>query len=383
MIRPARIVFLIDGLGMGGAERLMVPVLQHLDRARFEPRVCALQIRQGNPMADQLRDLDVPVDQVPVRRLRDITALPRIARYLRAHRADLVHTQLEFSNTLGCLAAKLNRIPSLSTLHSLDMPKERSKYAFRLKLMYWSLRRNADRVLAVSEQARQHYLAASGDRPEHAVTLYNGISVASYAALDQAERAAARRSLGIAEDAQVLITVAVLREMKGIQYMIRALPTLLQTVPNATYLVVGDGDHRAALEAEAAAQGVEGHVIFAGMRADVPELLSAADVFVLPTLTEALPTVLAEAMAARLPLVASAVGGVPEMIEDRQNGLLLPPADPDALAKACAAVLSDPSFARRIAEAGHAVVEEKFNIQRQVQRLEAVYNEVLAAYTRG
>ena len=125
--RPARtyrIAYLIDGLSMGGAERLMVPVLKYLSRAHFEPYVCAMQSKDGNPMAEELRALGVPVECLDIQHLRDLGAIPRLARYLKKIGADLVHTQLEAANILGNISAKLLGLPSVCTIHvmpSLDV----------------------------------------------------------------------------------------------------------------------------------------------------------------------------------------------------------------------------------------------------------------------
>ncbi|HSK89394.1 MAG TPA: glycosyltransferase, partial [Anaerolineales bacterium] len=126
-VTPARrykIAYLIDGLSMGGAERLMVPILEHLSRAHFEPYVCAMQSKDGNPMAEELRVLGVPVECLEIRRLRDLDAVPRLTRYLKAIGADLVHTQLEAANILGNISAKMMKLPSVCTIHvqpSLDV----------------------------------------------------------------------------------------------------------------------------------------------------------------------------------------------------------------------------------------------------------------------
>jgi hypothetical protein len=116
--RKYNLVFFIDGLGMGGAERLMVPILKNLSREYFSPRVCAFQVRNGNPVEKDLRALGIPVDFLPIPYLRDITALPRLYKYLKDVRADLVHTQLEFADILGNISAKFLRLPSVSTLHT-------------------------------------------------------------------------------------------------------------------------------------------------------------------------------------------------------------------------------------------------------------------------
>jgi len=379
--RRYNIVFVIDGLSMGGAERLMVPVLKHLDKATFAPHVCVLQIKDGNPVADDIRALGVPVTWLPVGRLRDVTALPRLIRFLKGVGADLVHTQLEFANVLGSAAAKILRLPGVCTIHTLPPREAGLKTRLHGALERLSLRFFCDRVIAVSEGARRHYLTLGGVPPDRVTTVYNGIDLTDFARVDRRrERAAVRRELGVPEDASLLTTVAVLRPQKGIRFMIRALPGVLRANPSAYYLIAGDGPHRDALAADVDEAGVRERVIFAGMRDDVPRLLAASDVFVLPTLTEALPTVLAEAMAARLPIVASAVGGVPEMVEDGRNGLLVPAGDPAALSRACLALLSAPERREMMAEAGWRVVNRKFNVRRQVGQLEAIYLHHIKAY---
>jgi glycosyltransferase involved in cell wall biosynthesis len=196
-------------------------------------------------------------------------------------------------------------------------------------------------------------------------------------------RSAVRAELGIPRDANLLVTVAVLRPPKGIQFMIRALPAVLVSHPNTYYLIVGHGPHHHALMQEVETAGVEKRVIFAGMRQDVPRLLAGSDVFVLPTLTEALPTVLAEAMAARLPVVASRVGGIPEMIANGQNGFLVTPEDLDGLVSACNHLLEHPEKRADMGAEGWKIARQKFSIDRQVEQLKELYFEQLHAYGKS
>ena len=370
---------MIDGLGMGGAERLTIPYLRYLANEGFRPRVCVLQERQGNPFAKALTQMGIPVDRVPVNYLRDLTAIPRLVRYLRTHRTTLVHTQLEFSNTLGNIAAKLLRLPSLCTLHTIDEPARGTNTSRRLNVMLWSLRYFCDRVITVSEELRKHHLALSKAAPGSVITLYNGIDQSPYRKLDKEKRAAVREELGIPLAAPLMLTVAVLREPKGIQYMLEAMPIILQAIPEAYYLIVGDGTYRSALEQISDNLNISGRVIFAGYREDIPGLLSTSDVFVLPTLTEALPTVLAEAMATGLPIIASAVGGIPEMVDDQINGILLPPKDSKKLAAACIRVLGNPREAHEMGTKGRVIAATKFDIQEQARHLGLVYEELLKA----
>ncbi|HEX2993601.1 MAG TPA: glycosyltransferase, partial [Anaerolineales bacterium] len=246
--RKYKIAYIIDGLGMGGAERLMVPTLKHLNRDRFEAYVCALQSRDGNPIAEELSALGIPVKCLNIKHLRDWDALPRLTGYLKQVSADLVHTQLEFANILGNISAKYLRLPSVCTIHVMPSLDVKTKSKLHQRVEWFALRHFCDRVISVSEEARQHHLAISGASSSQVITLYNGIDLSGFLNMDrERERAAVHAELGIPPGASVLTTVAVLRPQKGIQFMIRALPALLASHPNAYYLVVGDGSHRDAL----------------------------------------------------------------------------------------------------------------------------------------
>ncbi|HRQ23124.1 MAG TPA: glycosyltransferase [Anaerolineales bacterium] len=382
-MRKLNIIYVIDSLKMGGAERLTASILRNLSD-EFSPRVCVFKVKDGNPMAEQIEKLGVPVDLLPIPYLRDVTALPRLTRYLKQVKADLVHGQLEFGSMLGSIAAKWHRLPFVATLHTMSSQKVPMKKKLHGELEFFFLRHFCDTVISVSDEARQFYLEISSLRPSQLVTIYNGVELSHFERRDPRKPYdEIRAQLGVPADAKFLTTVAVLRELKGIQFMIRAMPKILEQLPNAYYLIVGGGKYKDELVREVELAGVGSRVIFAGQRDDVADFLNASDVFVLPTLTEALPTVLAEAMAARLPIIASAVGGIPEMITDGENGILLPPADTEALADACLRLLSDEDAAKSMGDAGWSVANRKFNIRVQVEQLRELYLKLIAASRRN
>jgi glycosyltransferase involved in cell wall biosynthesis len=244
------------------------------------------------------------------------------------------------------------------------------------------LRRYARRVIAVSESARDHHLEHGRMRPERVITLYNGIDIVAFGSVAAGAREAVRDELGLPDSAPVLATVAIQREPKGIQHMLEALPAVIAAVPDARYLLIGDGPHRNRLEEITAAIGLTDRVLFAGSRDDIPRMLSAADLFVLPTLTEALPTVIAEAMAAGLPIVASAVGGIPEMVSHGDTALLVPPADPGALTDAVVRILTNPRQAAAMGRAGRRVAAEQFDVVRQAGILAEEYRHLVRGGSR-
>lgn len=370
------IIYMIDGLGWGGAERLMIPILSTLDRRRFNARVCVLQNKDGNPVANELREIGIPVDMLPIRYLRDLTAIPRIIAYLQETQADLLHAQLEFATVLGGIAAKRLGIPSVTTLHTIPNDIEGLKGKLHFALENFILRNFINCIVSVSEEAQRFYLQTAKFSQNKSRVIYNGIDINKYS-IASSERAKVLGEFGIPEHVTLLTTVAVLREPKGIQYMIRAMPKILRADSNIYYLVVGGGEYFENLQAEVKKLDLEKNVKFAGARKDIPSILSVSDLFVLPTLTEALPTVLAEAMAASLPIVASQVGGVPEMVQDGFNGKLIEPANPDALAAACLELLSDRQTLRQMGNAGRKIAEEKFNIKSQVRQLQDLYAQLI------
>jgi glycosyltransferase involved in cell wall biosynthesis len=372
---PYNIIYCIDGLGMGGAERMMVPILKHLDRQTFAPRVCVFQERNGNPIAKALQEIGIPVDLLLIPYLRDFSALPRLRSYLQKHKAHLVHTQLEFADILGGLAAKSLGLPGVSTIHTMPAQDELTvKGKLHQEVEMFCLRNCLSATIAVSEEARQFHLRISRAKPQSVETIYNGIDLSHFNGIQPAAEAESiRAEFHLPPQAQILITVAVLREAKGIQYMIEALPGVLAQAPQTYYLIVGDGAHRTALEEAARQSGAQDHIVFAGQRSDIPRLLAGSDIFVLPTLTEALPTVLAEAMAARLPLLASQVGGVPEMLTHERNGLLVEPGQPHQLTEAALRLLQNPQERAQMSAAGWQIVNEKFNITSQAENLKKLY----------
>jgi glycosyltransferase involved in cell wall biosynthesis len=371
-----RVIWLIDSLGPGGAERVTYSIMKHFDKEHFDFRVCVLQVKLNNPIAKELKKIGIPVDMVPVPYLRHPANLPRLLRYLSRNRPDLIHTQLEFSDTLGSLAAKLLGIPSVSTLHTLETPIRGTSEFLRLQLMWASLRYCCNRIITVSESTRIHHIQIGKLPSKKVITIYNGIDLSGFREIDRMTVNKKRKSLNLPIGAPVFITVAVLREMKGIQFMLDAMTLMLKKIPNLYYLIVGEGEYGVMLKKVVESFGLEDHVIFAGQRNDIPDLLAISDIFVLPTLRDALPTVLIEAMAAKIPIIASDVGGVPEIVVNGENGLLVPPANPLLLADACIQLVKDKSRANALAESGLKIARERFDIHDQVERLSNLYQEL-------
>jgi glycosyltransferase involved in cell wall biosynthesis len=232
-----------------------------------------------------------------------------------------------------------------------------------------------DRLIVVS-RAIEEKVREEGRVGAPVSLIYNGIDLQRYN--HQQPCCTLHDEYGIPEDAPIVGVVARLEAEKGHRTLIDAWPEVLAAVPNAWLLVVGEGSERDALEAEAASLGVNERVVFTGRREDVPAVTAALDVAVLPSYREAQGLSVLEAMALSRPVVASNVGGIPEMIEDGVTGLLVPPNDCDALAAALIKLLTDHPYADMIARRGHDLVHERFCIELMVNSIESVYDEEAA-----
>lgn len=362
---------MIDSLGPGGAEQTLKAVVSKMDRDRFDVRVAVLQDRLGNPLADQIRRLGTSVDLIGVPRLRSPGGNVRVLRYLYDRRPRVIHTHLEFSHTLGGIYGRVVGAASVATMHAFASGGT-GLTDKRLNLMWWSLRHAHAEVIAPSRAALE-YIQAKGGVPEAKVRLmHNGVDLERFRP-DVGRRAGTRAELGIALEAKVLVTVAVLRQGKGIDDLIAAMPQIAKETFDVVAIVVGDGELRAELETQADQTGVRDRFVFTGRREDVPDLLRASDLFVLPTYEDVLPTVVAEAMGVGLPVVSTDVGGLRDMVVEEETGLFYTPGDVDALARHANDLLHDSEKRAQFGAAGRLRAKERFDLTSQVRELERLY----------
>jgi glycosyltransferase involved in cell wall biosynthesis len=239
------------------------------------------------------------------------------------------------------------------------------------------LNRWSQRVVTVSDALRDRYVERGGIDPQKIVTIYNGIEVERFRR--EPNRAALRSEFNLQPESRVVVTVSVLRPGKGIDVLLRSIPSIVARVPDAYFLIVGDGPLRAEWEEIARSIGVADRVRWAGYRRDVDAILTGCDLFVLPSLQDAFPTVLLEAMAAGLPAVASATGGIPEIVEPEETGVLVPPGDWQQLATAIADLLPDPARTARMRRCAQLIAEQRFSTKAWIARLEDLYAETAAS----
>jgi glycosyltransferase involved in cell wall biosynthesis len=369
-----RVHALIDNLSCGGAELLLAEFAGPARAQGIDVSVGYLTDKWGDEAVRRLRQAGVDPELVPVSSLLSLQDLNRVRRHLARVAPDVVHSHLGTSDCVGSVASRLLGVPAVSTLHQAEWVGGSHRGSARLRLTALARRRCARRIIAVSESARRAYLATGWEAPERVTVVHNGVAGK---AVPGAGRAV-RRELGIPVDVPVVAMVATLRPEKCHEVALAALPALRARVPDVRLLLAGDGPTRPRLEDLTRAVGREG-VIMTGHRDDVMAVLDAADVLLHPSRIEAFPTVLLEAMAASVPIVATAVGGVPEIMRDGEGGLLLePPPDQGRLVAALEPLLGDPVLRRRMGAAGRERFERDFTLDRWVKKTRSVYESVLA-----
>jgi glycosyltransferase involved in cell wall biosynthesis len=365
---------MISGLPFAGAERSLVSVLPYFRKIEgVTPFLCTLNTWRDSSLAGEFARTGIQRFDLDAKRLVDPPAWRRFLSLLRDERIDIVSTQDQYSNLFGALAYWASRTPIVMSRHVMQEPADTMREAVRAKLMLLALRYGSSKVIAVSEAVRRNLAQQNGSPLSRIETIYNGIDVKRFALMDQREEI--RRKMGWSPDQSIVIMVAVLRRGKGHEVLFEAVPSLVRAVPRAHVKLVGGGELNDSLREQAA--GLGDAVEFLGERADVPELLAASDVLVLPSWSEALPTVLIEAGAASLPVVATDVGGTAEIVTSGETGYLVPPGDSSAMAANLVKLLQDPERARRMGAAAQERIASRFSLERQAQSMVSLFNRIL------
>ncbi len=365
---------LISGLPLGGAETVTAAFLCRLAAQGRPVPLCTVTARHDGPLVARLGDAGVPRFDLGARRLADPSALRRLIRLLHRERVGLVHAHGQDASILAATARRLDGFRLVITRHVVDEPADDWRQRLRVRAALHAIRRS-DAPVAVSRAAARRLAELVPATEGRIRVVTNGIDLALYDRPELREaRDGIRFSLGLEPDEPVFLVPAVLRPGKGHYVLLDAIPRIRARVPRACILLAGDGELEHDLRARAAVLGQA--VRFLGRRDDMPALLAASDLVVLPSLAEALPTVLMEAAAAERPVVATRTGGTAEVVEDGVTGLLVPPGDPVQLADAVASLLTDVRRARAMGDAGRRKATESFGLDTQIERTLELWEEV-------
>jgi len=347
---------IVSGDGVNGAIVHCLLVTRELARRGHSVTVLC---RPKSWIRQQLRSDPVEVVESDLH-VRPLDELRRVVAIIREKRIELVHTHMTSAHVFGVLVRWMRGAPCVATAHA------------HRRQWHWMFN---NRVIAVSEATRRFHLKYNLVPKRRIEVIHNFVDFSRFAAVAPEARVRMRASLNVDGSWPLIGFVGSVFVEKGWLDLVRVLSKVSVAMPDTRLLVVGDGpaDYRATLESEAARLGVSQQIIWAGRRFDIPEVLSAMDLFVSASHSEALPLTSLEAMAAGIPVVAAAVGGLPEVVRDRETGILVAPGDLDAMAHAIVALLLDENQRKRLGESGRRRAREHFSPERQMPRIEQAF----------
>lgn len=368
-----KLLQMLTNFHIGGTERQVANLALGIDPSFFDLHLACL--RHSGELLPELETLQVPRPEFRIGRLYSPKTFwqgIRLAHYVRRNRIQIVHSYGFYPNVftvpVAWLAGASIVVASIRDTGDLLSPLQR-----RVQKMVCRL---ADCVLVNAEAIRGSLLAQGYD-PSNIVVIRNGITLSKFAGEDRG--AVLRRELGLPLSARLVAVFSRLNRMKGVQYFLDSAIVLAARFPDVRFLVVGDGGSKKELEEYAARVGLGQRIVFTGFRSDIPDVLSQVAISVLPSLSEGTSNTLLESMAAGIPVIATRVGGNPEVVEDEVSGLLVPPRDSAALAAATGRLLEDEDLALRLGQAGMRRVSELFSIAGSVHQTEHLYQRLVEA----
>ena len=369
MAQKFKIVHVNTERGWRGGEQQMCYLAQGLLARGHEVHIACRP--EGECMA-RARVMGLAVHPLAVRGDVDYFAARRLARLLDEVDADIVHAHASRAHLAASMAARMAKRRPLCFVHRrVDF----SIHKLPLRLSGLKYRWGVDRYIAITEAVKA-VMVRDGIPEEKIAVVHSCTDLKRFDGISR--RAGLRAELGIPESARLIGNLGALVGHKGQKYLLDAAAIVTRKIPEAFFLVLGEGPLRRSLEVQARRLKIEDHLRMPGFRADVPQCLAEFDIFCMSSVMEGLGTSVLEAMAMRLPVVATSAGGLSEVARDGRNALVAPPGDGNALAGAILRLLRDPALARDLAQAGRRTVEEEFNADRMVERTLEVYQNTTA-----
>ncbi|GAB4490892.1 MAG: glycosyltransferase [Thermodesulfovibrionales bacterium] len=370
---PIRLLHVYQNSNVGGIQQQLLSLLREYDRSVVDPFFCSLG--PSGEIGSELERLGIPFAALGRGRSHRVSPgiVFELARLMKRLRIQVVRTHKYRANLYGRLAALIAGVPvRIASLHG-NYRKDRR---IERRIVNRLLAPATDRFVAVSDSIRDDIARYDAIDPSRILVIRNGVDTERFRPMEV--RQALRREFAPAEDAFVIGSLGRFVSAKGFEYLIDAAARLAPSLPGFVVVIVGEGSHREKIAARAASLGIGGRLVFPGMRRDIPEVLNALDVFVMPSIAEGLPNALLEAMSCARPIVATAVGGIPEVLRDGKNGLLVQPGDAGALADAVSRMLRDRVFAEACGQAARQDVLARHSIRATARTWETLYRRLLA-----
>lgn len=364
-----RILHVIGGSEVGGAEEHVLALCKGMDKNTFNPSVACLC---KGPFRALLEQNAIPVMEIPMTNPIDIRVVPRLVKYMRAEKIDIVHTHGSRANLTARLAARYLGLPIITTVHSTLSQDYLNKYAAALAILLDRMTTPwADWVITISDYLQSDVKKRGAKQVK---TIYNGIDPVRFS--EEFDSQAVFSELGIQTGTPLVGTIGRLHPVKGLKYFLMAVEHISQAHPLHKFLVIGSGPQENELKALVIQANIADKVIFTGYVPNVHKLISTLDVLVLPSLAEGMGLVLLEGMFYGKPVVASRVGGIPELVTDMKNGLLVPPGDSIMLAAAINRVLDDQVLTAKLGENGKLRFQQ-FSLQNMLESTQNIYTAII------
>lgn len=363
-MKPVTVLHVIGGGEFGGAEQHILNLAAGLKFTEINLKLCCLY---AEPFYTIARQAGVAAWRLPMQGKFDVGIIKRLAKLIADQQVDVVHTHGVRANLVGRLAARLAHRPVITTVHSClrnDYPQPLTRWVYTV--IERGTATLTHRFIAVSESLRDQLAGQGVPLPKISV-VYNGIDFTHYDLLQLVRDEAAVPTVGV---------IGRLHPVKGQQHFIQAATAVLADRPDTTFVVAGTGNQQARLEELATKLEIEDKVRFLGFVDDVPALLTSLDLVVIPSLAEGFGLIAAEALALEVPVVATRVGGLPEVVQDHATGLLVNPADEADLARGIVWMLNHPHEAKEMAQKGSHYVRQHFSSQGMAKHTKRLYMEV-------
>jgi len=367
--KKLNILHLVNGFAIGGGEMGLLTLVKLLNPQKYNQFIGA--VGQGGPLQKDFEATGYPVTVFPKKCSFDYSLIGKVAALMRQHQIDIVLTTLFYADVIGALAAKRAKVPVVISWEVVSHP-----FKWRHSMGYKQALKNMDMVVPVSNAIRRQIIQERGIPPEKARTIHYGVDINQYQIKDGTIK---RQELGLAADNIVFGTNARMTIQKGHTYLIEAAQQVVPKYPNIKFVFAGDGPLRPKLEQQIKAAELEDKFIFLGFRNDIVDLLSAYDIYVLPSLWEGLPNQVLEAMACGKGVIATAVDGTVEAVVEGESGFLVPSKDSNALAQALLKVLDQPQLCQEFGAKARQRIEKHFTIEQEVQKFEELFDELYAS----
>ena len=370
-LQKIKVVHLAEDLKVGGLERTLAYIVNNLDPSIFSVEVWC--IARGGAIAEELQKNGHLLRILNLNNYYNPWNVIQLAGRLRREKVSILHSHAYFANTMGRMAAVLARVPvrfaHIQSSHWTSEERSPRNYLVDRILSHFT-----SRVIACSDCAARFQIEELKISPRKVITIHNCTDIERYA--NRGATGTERKELGIGKNDLVLGSVGRLERLKGHRLLIEATADLIESFPTLKLVIVGDGEEREVLEKKRSDLDLGNHVILTGIRDDVERLLPVFDVYVQPTIgREGLPLTVVEAMAAKLPVVASDIGGTDEAVIHNETGILVPPGDKESLTRALSRILSDQEMGSKMSQEGWKLCKQKFSITHMVEALTNLYLE--------